>query len=508
MPRVATDAMVTDQALAGPGPDSRTGTHRTDPTCVDPFACRNPSLHARIGVARTDITPPADAPINNWAAARRRVASGRQSELTATVVTFTHIDSPVTSPPDIVVVALDLGWWRTSAAADKVRLAIARSLRVEPRRVLVTLSHTHAGPAIDSESVESAAKDTVEDYLQTIADAISQTAAEAVRKAQPALMEWGRGSCNLARVRDQWLDEEQRYVCGFDPAGEPDSTLLVARIVSDEPDATGNRLLAIAVNYACHPTTLGPENSEISADFVAVARKVVEDRCRVPMLFFQGASGDLAPRRQYETGMEAVQANGEQLGFAVLAAIAGMLPTGARLVSSRTVESGAPLGVWSLQADVTDDHLGLSDCRVDVPRNHLAGRWDSGKNLSEAATAERERRARLVESVSDKSHHSMPLSICRLGDVALVAVAGEAYSLLQRDLRSTFAHRAVVVLNLTGGPHHGYLPPAEAYHSDLYQVWQTPAGKGSLELVCEASVKLIRELFDSPTPGLNDGIES
>jgi hypothetical protein len=158
--------------------------------------------------------------------------------------------------------------------------------------------------------------------------------------------------------------------------------------------------------------------------------------------------------------------------------------------------------------DYLDKRLELRDGQVDIPRNHLAGRWSRGADLSETAKAERERRARLVDAVSDQSQHTIPLAACRLGDVALVAVAGEAYSVLQRDLRSIFADRAVVVLNLTGGAHHGYLPPAEAYHSDLYQVWQTPAGEGSLELVREASVKLINELFAASASGGGNGIES
>ena len=462
----------------------------------DPFACRNPGMHARIGVARTSITPALNAPINNWGAAKRTAASGLQSDLTATVVTITHLDSATSVAPDLVLVALDLGWWRTTSAADTLRRQVARSIGAEPHRVLVTLSHTHAGPAIDPESVDPSASAAVASYLQTVADRLSQATSDALRTAERAVMEWGRGSCNLARDRDQWIEQEQRYVCGFNTGGDPDSTLLVGRIVADQPDHTGNRLRAVIANYACHPTTLGPQNSEISADFPAVAREIVEAHCRAPMIFLQGASGDLAPRRQYEAGPAAVRANGEQLGFAVLATIAGMLPTRTRLVNIQTVESGAPLGIWRLEPDTASTQLEVRDCQVAIPRNPLAGRWRSGDGLSEAAQAERDRRNRQIESLSGQTEHSMPLAVCRLGEVGLVATAGEPYSVLQRDLRSTFADRPIVVLNLTGGAHHGYLPPAETYQSDLYQVWQTPAGPGSLELVRDASGKLITELFD------------
>lgn len=471
---------------------------------IDPFACRNPGLHARIGVARASITPAPDAPINNWGAAKRTFASGLQSELTATVVTITHLDSATSVAPDLVLVALDFGWWRTPSAADTLRQHIARSVGAEPHRVLVALSHTHAGPAIDPESVGPSASAAVASYLQTVADLVSQATSDALRTAERAVMEWGRGSCDLARDRDQWMEQEQRYVCGFNPGGGPDSTLLVGRIVADHPDHTGSRLRAVVVNYACHPTTLGPENSEISADFPAFAREIVEAHCGVPMMFLQGASGDLAPRRQYEAGSAAVRANGEQMGFAVLATIAGMLPTQTRLVNIETVESGAPLGIWRLEPDTASTRLEVRDRQVAIPRNPLAGRWRNGGGLSDAAKAERDRRNRQIESLSGQTEHSMPLAVCRLGEVALVATAGEPYSVLQRDLRSTFADRPMVVLNLTGGAHHGYLPPAEAYQRDLYQVWQTPAGPGSLELVRDAAGKLITELFGDESEARSD----
>lgn len=481
--------MITNNA--GPGT-----TARTKITAVDPFACWNPGLHARIGVARTMITPAGDAPINNWGAARRTAATGLHSDLTATVLTITRLDSAASARPDLVLVALDLGWWRTPSAADALQRQVARSAGVEPHRVLVSLSHTHAGPAIDPDAVDQTASASVADYLQTLADRVSTAATDAARTAEPAVLEWGRGSCDLARVRDQWLELEHRYVCGFDPDGDPDPTLLVGRIVADQPDSDGDRLQAVIVNYACHPTTLGPENSEISADYPAVARDLVEARCAAPMIFLQGASGDLAPRRQYETGSAAVQANGEQLGFAVLATLAGMLPTRTRLINTAIVESGAPLGIWRPEPDAPSTRMGLRHDQVAVPRNPLAGRWGSADGLSDAAKAERERRNGQIESLSGRTEHSMPLAVCRLGEVALVATAGEPYSVLQRDLRSTFSDRPIVVLNLTGGAHHGYLPPAEAYRDELYQVWQTPAGRGSLERVRDASAKLITELFE------------
>ena len=67
------------------------------------------------------------------------------------------------------------------------------------------------------------------------------------------------------------------------------------------------------------------------------------------------------------------------------------------------------------------------------------------------------------------------------GAGGLVGVPFEAYSILQRELRTKCPH--LLVLNLANG-NHGYLPPAPLYRGpSLYTVWQTPNAEGSLEAV-------------------------
>ena len=68
----------------------------------------------------------------------------------------------------------------------------------------------------------------------------------------------------------------------------------MARVTSD-----AGQPLAIAVNYACHPTTLAWENTLISPDYIGALREVVETATACPCLFIQGASGDIGPREGF-----------------------------------------------------------------------------------------------------------------------------------------------------------------------------------------------------------------
>ncbi len=108
-------------------------------------------------------------------------------------------------------------------------------------------------------------------YLDQMADQIAAAIAEAQRMLEPANIVYGTGRCGLAANRDFWDEASGQFVCGFNPAGPSDDTLLVARI-ADECDAT----LATVVNYACHPTTLAWDNTLVSPDYIGAMREEVE----------------------------------------------------------------------------------------------------------------------------------------------------------------------------------------------------------------------------------------
>ncbi len=453
------------------------------------FDLSNPAVRARLGVARADITPAPDAPINNWGAAPTKHATGIQAPMCATALAIGPVDSDETT---VVIVTVDLGWFRTASAAAHVRDGIAARAGVPADRVLVALSHTHAGPAIDPDAVLAEDRSQVTGYLDRVVEAVGSAAARAIAGAVPAVLEWGVGTCTLARHRDHAHPTEHRTVCGYDPGGDADDTLLVGRIVDDAGSP-----IATLVNYACHPTTLGPSNTRISPDYVGAARDLVEDRTGVPMLFLQGASGELAPRRQYTDDTSAALANGRELGYAALSALEGMLPPSTRLVEQPTLESGAPLGIWQFEPVTVPTDVSLETHRLQLAPNASVTRWSASTPLPDAVSLERTARAALL-AADQGGGPSIPLTVLRLGDAVLVATAGEAYSSLQRDLRAAFPDVAVVVVNLAGGAHAGYLPPDAAYASDRYQVWQTPAGRGSLEFVRDAATTLIRSHHAQP----------
>ncbi|HXG24355.1 MAG TPA: hypothetical protein VNJ09_07370, partial [Chthonomonadales bacterium] len=215
-----------------------------------------------------------------------------------------------------------------------------------------------------------------------------------------------------------------------------------------------------------------------------------------------GACGELAPREQYTGDTSLADAHGRELGFAVLATLQGMLPPGVRLDYAGVVESGATLAAWERAPYRPSDMLAASIHEVELPLKKWPTTAEIDARLAgcnDRVLAERLLRQRRVrQTVGDGSATSMPFWVWRIGDAVLLATPNEAYSVLQVELRKQFAENPLMVVNLANGPCVGYLPPEELYHQNIYQVWQTPFDRGSLERLIAFCVEAIQNIIGNP----------
>ena len=222
------------------------------------------------------------------------------------------------------------------------------------------------------------------DLLRTWKEDLFESTVASVRRALnsqcEATLDWHQGRCALATVRDLPDPDptKNRIVCGYNPDGKPDDTLLVGRVT----DETGEIRLTL-VNYACHPTTLAWDNKAISPDYVGAMRETIEEATDAPAMFLLGACGDLAPRYQYVGDSDVADRHGQQLGFAALATLQDMEPPGTRLTYSETVESGAPLAVWKHEPCGLSVKLRAIQTAVDLPLKN----WPSAEELEQQRLA-------------------------------------------------------------------------------------------------------------------------
>jgi hypothetical protein len=316
-----------------------------------------------------------------------------------------------------------------------------------------------------------------------------------------------------------WDEATKQFVCGFNPRGLADDTLLVARAV----DGAG-KTIATVVNYACHPTTLAWENTLISSDFPGAMREVVEQATGAPCVFLQGASGDLGPREGFVGDTAIADRNGRQLAYAALEALEALPVAGTRFQYIRPVVSGATLGVWAhvpLTAAAMEKKAfwRIRRWTVDLPyRKELRtraeteaerARWQAEERAAlEAGDSEKardchamvERMTRWltrIETLQPGKTFPLPVVLWQMGDVLWLAVEGEHYQMLQTELRIRFPERPLIVITIANGARPTYLVPADAYGQGIYQESIAVLEAGCLESLIDAIGKQLEAWRDT-----------
>jgi hypothetical protein len=481
-----------------------------------------PTSLCRLGIARGDITPPVGIYHRMWGAAAHDRSTGIHRPLTATAIWLRSAPhAPDSNLPGVhgestngqlVLIAVDhcLLW---GDDMDELRRKVAGGAGAAYERLLVMFSHTHGAGLMDRSRAPLPGGELIGSYLDSLAETLARLVREAEEASAPAVISYARGRCSLAANRDLWDAASQQWVCGFNPAGPADDTLMVARVTDFAGQVRGT-----VVNYACHPTTLAWDNTLISPDYVGAMRDVVETATAAPCFFIQGASGELGPRRGFTGDVQIADANGRQLGHAVLSALESLPPAGTRYRYTGPVISGAVIGVWNDAPLAGQElhqkglwryhrwHLDL-DYRPGLPtlaslaaerarqvEAEAAARAAGDDKLARKCRAKIEvadRQMVRVRNVSPDRPYPFPIHLWQMGDAIWVAVESEHYQMLQTALRDRFPARTLVVATVVNGSLHTYLPPREVYGTGIYQETVALLAPGSLERLIDEIARQI-----------------
>lgn len=473
---------------------------------------RQESPHSRClaGAARGDITPPVGIYHRMWGAATHDRSTGVHRPLTATVL---YLENAHAADEFQVFVALDHCLLRSQEMNDlSERVAAAAEL---PRgRFVFFFSHTHAAGLMGYERRELPGGDLISPYLERLGADIAALTRTARGARQPAAIVYGRGRCSLAANRDYYDEDRRQYVCGFNPGGLADDAVLVARVTGRD-----SRPLATVVNYACHATTLAWENTLISPDYVGAMREVVEGATGAPCLFVQGASGDVGPREGFVGDVAVADRNGRMLGHAALAALEAVPAPDVAYEYAGPVVSGATLGIWKYvpvsaerrrACEIWQKHEFVVPLpyRRDLPKpdevQRERAKWEQEEAAAKAAgdaLRARDARAmveRMTRSLSRVGHlppcdwYPYTVRLWRLGDAVWLALNGEHYNVLQRELRERCSGTPLIVGTIANGSDASYVLDKDSFGKGLYQEEVAVLDRGSLETLIEAIAGKLR----------------
>ncbi|MGA8706448.1 MAG: hypothetical protein WB646_05615 [Steroidobacteraceae bacterium] len=447
---------------------------------------RHPEFRGRIGVARAEITPPIGIYSRTWGSARHDQAEGIHRPLLATCLRF----QDARGGDELILITLDVMiFWQEEA--DRIRAAILQQRGLKPHQLILHPSHSHGTPFYLRRQMDRPGGDLIAPYLASIPARCCSLIDEARKSARDAILTWAYGRCGLAFNRDAIDPASGRDVCGLNLAVAADSTVLVGRIAA--PDGTVH---ATIVNYACHPVSLGGGNRLLSPDYIGAMREVVEQQTGGAIcVFFQGAAGDVTPRRSYESDVEAADQNGRELGYAALSTLTAMFPPGQQLVYQGIEESGTALGIWRLRPkDRVSTQLSAERITARLPIREMPERQELEQQLAQSHDrVEMERLERALDRrklVGDGKEGDLSCTVWRLGESFLVATPAEPYTQFQIALRQQFPDAAVAVLMASDGAKN-YLPLPAAFQRDVYQVRVSLYEAGALERVTAQVAQVI-----------------
>jgi hypothetical protein len=353
-----------------------------------------------------------------------------------------------------VIASLDL-LGVDSAIVDAIRRKAAQIGKIDTGRIVVSATHTHAGPAVLRNALLGKAD---EKYLARLVYASVGAIVEAIEGETDVCLSVGSATCAS-------VGSNRR-----DPKGPVDKRVYVLRV-----DARG-KTIALLVNYACHAVAMGPQNTHFSSDYVHFTRLSLEQAFPDSYaVFTNGAAGNINTGHSAQasiTGQVAgrTYADAERIGLelgraAVLAAKSAVERRGDAVECSGIPFASSNLRL-PLQSPQTPEEYAAEAARWDERAAELLAQGDAGS----AATA----RARGVWARRMAESPSLPLFAqgemvaFRIGPAVFVTFPGEAFVEFGLAMRNCAPDWPVFVLGYTGGA-LGYVPTEEAIKVGGYE---------------------------------------
>lgn len=433
----------------------------------------------RAGFGKVDITPASGMPLAGYAA-REHPCAGVHDPLFARALVLEDAGRA------LAFVSVDVLGVPADFVRD-VRARIAGRTGLAAEAVMVSSTHTHAGPVTVSTFFnpgESLDRVYMERLAEAIADAVS-AAWTARRQARV-----GVGDARVTGIGSN------RRTADRLPVDEQAGLLRV--------DGEDGRPLGVLINYACHPTVLGSDNLLASGDFPAFTVARVEERLGAGSfaMFVNGAQGNVSVGHSSELSAIGVVTPGRT--FARAAEI------GHRLAD-------AVLDALPAVATAADIVLGSAVASLDLPFKDYPSPQETAVALQQkrAAVEDLERRAappaalapaktaRLYASIENfyageaAALEGGPLSIeiqaFRVGPALFAAVPLEVFVEIGLRIKREAVH-PLFVMGVTNG-YFGYLPAKSDYAAGGYEVVSAKVTEDSEDRLVAGLHALARRLF-------------
>lgn len=180
------------------------------------------------------------------------------------------------------------------AVYDEVTERLRKEAGIEPQNVWWSVTHSHAAPEVGAPGMYltllgRSDHEWNRDYATKVTDGLVEGVKNAKTKLEPARIGVGSG-ISFANINRRAKDVDGRVSLGLNPDGPTDRQIGIIRL-----ERADGSPIAVIANYAIHGTVMSGANLEISGDAPGTVSAYVEQKVGAPVLFVNGAAGNMAP---------------------------------------------------------------------------------------------------------------------------------------------------------------------------------------------------------------------
>ncbi len=378
-----------------------------------------------------DVTPPPGHRLDGYAA-RTGLATGAADPLRATIIWLSTADAPgvLWLTLDAIAVSKDL--------TAELAAAAGAAAGIPSAHVVVSASHTHSGPSGWTGQIHPVIPAEREPDL---VGALTSSVRAARLERRPVTASW-----RSIEVIGVGTNRHRRD-------GAHDNTVGILALHSPE-----GSLEALLLDFACHPTTYGPENLRYSADWPGAARAALAPAV---VGYLQGAAGDVSPRfTRQGRGAGEVARLGGLLASRVRDALAepGLeLPQSAPAIRRTTLD----LKVREIPSVAEAAEL------VVAAERRVNGSDDPSGRIAQTRL-DGARGQAMMAAVALPEALELLISVVTMGDVCWVNLPVELFAVHGACLQAHSTHPVTRVVGYTDG-YYGYVVDASAAESGAYE---------------------------------------
>jgi neutral ceramidase len=372
----------------------------------------------------------------------------------------------------LAFVQLDLLSIRWTQVND-IRRRVEARYGFPGRNIMVSATHTHAGPATGR------AGDVRRDdaYVETLVERVGEVFGQALERREEVEVGFGsvfefevahnrRVVMRDGTVRTHGTFDHQDALCLEGPI-DPEVAVIAARNRQGE-------LPGALVNFACHPTHHGPDGA-FSAGFPGVLAAEMKARGCPVTLFLNGAAGNMHTADPYRGGRDMpMEEAGRCLAVDTARAIEEMAFRNELRLASRSRTLQLPYR--------------------EITEAEVQGTARGAQRFVDPAAYDRSIPA-LVERIRQRGSQPAEAQVHFLDEWAVAALPGECFVEIGLRIKErAWPRRALVIAYANGMV--GYVPHREAFARGGYETTFTDSSRlapQAGEMLADGAVALIRE---------------